>query len=1377
MTDCPGRTIRPDATGPNDCEGRPLETKQNNRKHSARIYFRTGLVLGIGSLLIASVVLGEPGDDTRPRSRNQSRTRSRTRADYGSYSTGRSGGYRLSRVQQDKAEDKSDGDKKSGSTRRSFLPKFGGSWFKKDKSNDVPEQKPPFDPKAKNLRLRFYNASWSHVLNKICEDSHSELVMDKVPPGRFSIYKRGKFTRKEVVRVLNEDLADKDFRLDEKGKYLDVVFLRSARAKYHRPQMPRYERRTQTTRPEPTPFQPQKYSRDVHSISRTRRAVAQQEQALLRQASATRKAKSAKPAVRVVQPRHHKALAIARAIYKPLKTRAELIDAGPAGLPAFRVYEPVLKSQPRTAKRRVAFTMGIDTKSNELIVESDARRATSVVELVRYLDTTQVAKDEILKIVPTNTDPTPIVETLRPQLAMLMQMQKKQPDGNQPDAKKKKQIQAVVPPRGGAAGVFPNIRGRVTIRDVPGVGLVITGNQEDVEAVLRIIRELDRQGELSKPNIHIQMLKNVNAQAMAILLSAVYQQLATIRTGQTQSVGTVGFIPVLHPNALMILSSKADLDAVLKLIDQLDRPIDPEKEYRVFHLKHAISSVVVANLDALFQQQATTGGNNNQNQNLAGLAARVRAIADVRSNAVIIEAAPNDMKVVANLIYKLDTETIKSVSRIRVFKLKNAVATELATLLNNSIQSVLNPAQFQATGGGATGAGQNSQQLREVKSSILEFMVADGDRKRLVKSGLLTDIRVTADPRINALIVTAPETSLSLMEQIIKQLDQPSALVAEIKVFNLANGDATAMVTLLQSMFPPPTGNQQAGQGQLGYQVADADDASSGLIPLRFAVNARTNSVIAIGGAGALRVVEAIIFRLDESDLRRRQTTVIRLQNTPVTEVSTALNQFLQAQQDLAQIDPNLVTNAQRLEQEIIVVPETISNNLLVSATPRYFDEIKAIIARLDKAPPQVVIQALIVEVELNNTDEFGVELGFQDDLLFNRGIASILETLDTTTTAPSGVTTTSQQIIAQTSTPGFNFNNAPLGANTAFNPGSVGRQGLSNFSLGRVNGDLGFGGLVLSAQSSSVSVLLRALSAKRTVHVLSRPQITALDNQIAQINVGQIVPRTQGVNVTANGNANPNVVDTQVGLILNVTPRIRPDNVVVMETVATNSSLSGQGVPIFTDASTGNVIESPIINETSASTTLAVPNGQTVVMGGLITKSDDTIARKVPWLGDAPILKYLFRYDTTITRRTELLIFLTPRIIRDDADFEIIKQIESERMHFIEEDAENLHGPLFATPADSNTMPSPVSTSRRNSNQKRRNVKPAGYDDDSVPTTRVNQTSGFTSSAGGVETRGRLGGDTSRRNSAGGSSSRDDVDPSPYIKKKKSWFSNPFKR
>lgn len=1213
---------------------------------------------------------------------------------------------------------------------------------------------------APEIPLNFFNADWKTILTNVCKASDSTLVMREVPPGRFTRYDRRKYHREEAVRILNRELEPKGFRLVEKGRFIDVLHLRSARSEYHRPQLPRH---TANARPVPrdwrSPRSHQLTESRVQNISAYggNRSTGQQStgqphllsrqfsnrqfsdnqllnnQLLNDQSKTSRKtaADEGPKILRTVRPKKRRAVDIARLIYNSFKKRAELVDHGPAQLPAFQVNQPaeriglfnrfqklqkLQKPQQllREKNKPILFRVGIDNQRNELVIEAPKRLNQHVRELVDYLDHIVLSQGQQLQLVSTDSDSTSIAATLQRPLQLLTQQgtrlqannwqqprnplaspEKAGDDPQKNDPKKtetdpKKQPPAAGQPSGGDPIVIPSIRGKVTIRDVPGVGLVVTGNAKDVEAVMQIIRQLDQQGKVTVPNIQLHLLKNVHSQAMAELLASVYQQLTTIRSGGARATTSVAFIPVVRPNAILILASKVELISILTLIDELDRPVDPKKEFRVFRLRFAVASQVTAHLTALFQQQAGAAQNGN------GLGTRVRVIADVRTNSVIIEAPPNDMNHVAALIQKFDQERINSVNRVRIFPLKNAVAADLATLLNTAIQSAIGGPTTTGQGGGQ-GGGQSSQQLQEAKAVVLEFLSSTGNNKRLVRSGILSDIRITAQSRVNRLVVTAPETSMKLIEVLIRQLDSPSNIVAEMKVFTLANGDATAMVALLNDLFVQQNQNQQQGGN---VQLALGSDVSSGLVPLRFSVDPRTNTVIAVGGKEALLVVEAMILKLDESDARQRRTSVLRLRNAPAVDVSTAINTFLQSQRNLANIDPNLVSNTEMLEREIIVVPEPISNSLLLSTTPRYEKEITQLIKELDAAPAQVVIQALLVEVELNNTDELGIELGFQDSMFFDRGVISNLQTINQTFTNQQGNQTTNQTVVSQERTPGFAFNNNPLGNNSSANPSSIASQALSNFSLGRVNGDLGYGGLVLSASSSSISVLLRALSAKRTVHVLSRPQITTLDNQVAQIQVGQDVPTVQGVTTTAAGSANPNITNRNVGIILTVTPRINPEGTIVMEVVAEKSSLAGQGVPIFTDVNTGNVIESPIINITTARSTLAVPNGQTIVMGGMITKTDDTIERKVPWLGDIPYLGNLFRFDSTSKRRSELLIFLTPRIIRNDADAELIKQIESERLHYIERDAERLHGPLFAVPPEQRSdVPEPISMSSSRSN------------------------------------------------------------------------------
>ena len=303
-----------------------------------------------------------------------------------------------------------------------------------------------------------------------------------------------------------------------------------------------------------------------------------------------------------------------------------------------------------------------------------------------------------------------------------------------------------------------------------------------------------------------------------------------------------------------------------------------------------------------------------------------------------------------------------------------------------------------------------------------------------------------------------------------------------------------------------------------------------------------------------------------------------------------------------------------------------------------------------------VLIQVLIAEVALDDTDKIGVELGIQDSLLFDRS-AVVDGFLD----------------------PGFNFNNRPLGnsadaASVATRENLAG-QALSTFALGRTNSELGYGGLVLSAGSESISVLLRALQDEQSLQVLSRPQVMTLDNPPAFIQVGERVPRITSSNIVNNAVINNTVLEN-VGILLGVTPRIAPDGQVVMEIDAENSRLGDeQDDSPRSHTQNGAVIRSPRIEIITAQTTVSARSGQTVILGGLIRRRTATVSRKVPYLADVPVLGNLFRFDSVQETRAELLFIMTPYIVRSDADIEHLNLVESSRMSWCLADVVNVHG------------------------------------------------------------------------------------------------------
>lgn len=1133
---------------------------------------------------------------------------------------------------------------------------------------------------AADCRLNFMRKPWPEVLQKVAEETNSALVMPEPPPGNFTRADIGKHSREEAVRILNRDLEKVGYRLVEKNDVLEVISVKRKQPEYQRHVVQSKSAAPDSVSSAPpmdlsTPSEPAVINRPG-TIQRVNH-----ETATPAEVSTVR-----------VQPNNRPALEIAKQMHVTFKQRSRLENAGPHQLPAFVVehFNPEAK-----AASQPLFILEIDTEKNELVITAEEAVQQGLRQLISKIDVNPLGDNALPKLMAGNGTTAATGRQLAQPLQLIAQVREQNPPAASPLMDKPADAAPPAAPNspetppnanaasGGLPALLGNLKGDVAIEALNDLDLLILrGNEKDVEAVMQVIRAIEQMAMGSMPEVHLLRLRHVDSQSMAQLLNDVYARMTELRANNAQqSQAAVRVVPVVTPNAILILAPSNAMEAVLQLADELDQAVDPTHEVQIFRLKHAVSTSVVEMLTAFYTQPPV------------GLGTRLKVAADARTNSVVVQAQPRDMSEIAEFIRGLDNEQAAATSRMRIFPLKSAGAEDLAAFLNNAIQSALNPPRMMATTTGQGGGfGQQAQQgttntaNQQVRATVLEFLAEGG--QELIRSGLLNDIRFNADPRTNSLLVTASEQSMPLVEELIRMLDRPSSALAEIKVFTLKNADAINAVALLEELF-----NSSGTQGQnqnsqataLGMELLGTQGSGSNLIPLRFSTDARTNSVVAIGGADALRIVEAILYKLDSNNARNRQTTVIKLRNSPVADVAAAINEFLAAQRELATIDPNRISTSQLLEQEIIVTAEPITNSLLISATPTYFKQLEEIAKRLDAEPAQVVIQAMMVEVVLDNTDEFGVELGFQDPVLFARSAIADLVTTTTTTAVPGVGNVQTTNVVSQTATPGFNFNNAPLGNNNiASNPQTLGAQGLSNFAMGRTNNDLGYGGLVLSASSDSVSVLIRALAARRTLRVLSRPQVLALDNQQAQVQVGQVVPVPNGVNVTGTGLSQTDVLRDPAGIILTVSPRISPEGQIVMEVAAEKSAYPdlNSGVPIGSDG-LGGFVYAPVKDITTARTTVKVPDGQTIVVGGMITKNDQTTERKVPFLGDLPMVGKLFRYDSFQFKRTELLIFLTPRIVHGDADMEQIKQVEAGRLHFFQDDAESLHGPIFGVPSD----------------------------------------------------------------------------------------------
>ena len=558
--------------------------------------------------------------------------------------------------------------------------------------------------------------------------------------------------------------------------------------------------------------------------------------------------------------------------------------------------------------------------------------------------------------------------------------------------------------------------GPVQIEFLEGLDvIVVRGNPRDVDRVMQIINEIEQLSTTTQPKIEIYPLKFVSGQTLATLVTSLYDQ-----TGLATRQGRVSVTWLGKPNSLLLIGRPEAVQSVIDLIQRLDQPANPNAMFQVFPLKNASAQAAQTIVQNFFTTRIGQG------------LSTASVVLDYRTNSLIVQASPRDLQEVEALLKKIDASTSPAVNELRMFPLKNSLADELAPVLQAAItgQPVQArggqaggqqggfqgaggalPGQFGGGGGGggfgagggganaaapgfglgAAAGGQQGQAGQQQRSARLQFVTVDPEGRQRLSSGILTDVHVTADSRANTLLVSAPGDSMELIAALIHQLDNMPTSTAQIKVFEMKNGDAVSMVQMLQQLFGARVTGGGGGGGAAGgganlggpIQVEDV------LVPVRFSVDQRTNSIIASGSPEDLLVVEAILAKLDHSDIRSRKSIVYRLKNVYATAVATEITTFLTQERALeAQFQPAGTINPfEEIEREVVVVADQSTNSLIVSATPRFFDEIQKIIEELDRRPPMIMIQVLIAEVTLNNIDEFGVELGLQDAVLFDRSL------------------------------------------------------------------------------------------------------------------------------------------------------------------------------------------------------------------------------------------------------------------------------------------------------------------------------------------------------------------------------------------------------
>ncbi|KJG13295.1 type II secretion system secretin GspD [Photobacterium iliopiscarium] len=453
----------------------------------------------------------------------------------------------------------------------------------------------------------------------------------------------------------------------------------------------------------------------------------------------------------------------------------------------------------------------------------------------------------------------------------------------------------------------------------------------------------------------------------------------------------------------------------------------------------------------------------------------------------------------------------------------------------------------------------------------------------------------------NIIMITGRAAVVNRLAEIIERVDRAGN--KDVTVVSLNNASASEMVRIIDSL----------------NKSAEASSTPGFLIPKAVA-DERTNSVLISGDPKVRERLKNLIHRLDKEMAVSGNSRVFYLKYAKAEDLVDVLKGVSENVQ--ASTKGNSGQGKSTSKDDVMISAHAPTNSLIISAPADVMKRLESIISQLDIRRAQVHIEAMIVEVQEGDGVNLGVQWGSEDGgvIQFGNSGAPIGGLLSAQEQGKDKVTTqnrtdpnTGEQLppIVTTETGDL----APMAA-----------------FLGGVKG------AAAAIALGDWTALVTAVQSNRNVNVLSTPNITVLDNQEANLSVGQEVPVTTG-SQTGSNNDNPftTVERKDVGIQLKVTPQINEGDSVQMkiEQVVSQVADANGAVDIRFD-------------KRELSTSVLVKDGNMIALGGLMQEKTLESEQKVPILGDIPVLGALFRSTNNQTEKTNLMIFIRPTILRD---------------------------------------------------------------------------------------------------------------------------------
>ncbi len=462
----------------------------------------------------------------------------------------------------------------------------------------------------------------------------------------------------------------------------------------------------------------------------------------------------------------------------------------------------------------------------------------------------------------------------------------------------------------------------------------------------------------------------------------------------------------------------------------------------------------------------------------------------------------------------------------------------------------------------------------------------------------------------NAIIISDIRSNIGRIVDIIERMDRSAIQTTE--VIRLKYGVAEDVVSMLNTL-------EKSRQGE----GAEADKE------VVLVADKRTNSVVVTADELSVDRIRKLVSYLDTPLEQSGNVRVVYLEYADAKEVAEVLTRVMQNISRLEDGGSNKRSN----NSNSTIEADEGTNSLIITADTDEMAALEAVIARLDIRRAQVLIEAIIVEMEITEGKELGLQWLFSND----SGLYG------------SNISTSSAQ----------------QARNRAIASAIVPEDGSENIGTREVAGSLAqIPGTTLGwgvvDKNLTMTVILNALETQGNANILSTPSLLTLDNEEAFITVGQQVPFVTGSYTNTgvgNGAQNPfqTIQRQSVGITLKVTPQVNEGDSVVLDITQEVSSISAQ-ILAASDV---------ITNERKIETKVLANDSDIVVLGGLVKDDVQDSTQGVPLLSDIPLLGRLFRSDVVTVTKSNLLVFIRPTIIRDDED---LAGATAEKYRFIRE-------------------------------------------------------------------------------------------------------------